>query len=312
MSQAMHPPTVSVLMAVYNAEPYLAQAIASILAQTYPDFELIAIDDGSSDRSLQILKTYAAQDDRIRVFSRENRGIPKTRNELIAHAKGEFIAVMDADDVALRDRLAAQVQFLQTHPDVLWVGGAFELIDQGSRRITRIPLPEEDDQIKRLLWQGQISFLHPTAMMRRAAVLEVGGYDEALPLAEDLDLWFKLAKRGKLANLPQAVVQYRLHPASICDRHRDAPPPAVQIALDRAWNQGLIQNQLTATTVCAWRPGTDLTSRHRFMLRYGWWAFNSQERATALFYGTRALLLNPFSLDSWKLVFCAALKPLPA
>ncbi|NJO41927.1 MAG: glycosyltransferase [Cyanobacteria bacterium CRU_2_1] len=308
MSQS---PGVSVLMAVYNTEQYVAQAIESILNQTFLDFELIIIDDGSTDRSLKILQTYAAEDQRIRITSRENRGIPKTRNEMVAQSSGEFIAVMDSDDVALPDRLTQQVKFLHQNPETVWVGGAFELIDEKRRLITQIPLPEQDHEIRQLLQNGHTSFLHPTAMMRRSAVLAVGGYDETLPLAEDLDLWFKLSQVGGLANLKDAVVQYRLHPGSICDRHRAAPPPALQIALDRAWEKGIIKERIQATTVCGWRPGIDRVSRHDFMLRYGWWAFNSRQRGTAFVYGTRALTLNPFSPQGWKLLSCAALKPLP-
>ena len=186
-SSLLQLPTVSVLMAVYNTEQFVGRAVESILQQTFRDFELVILDDGSTDRSLSVLKRYADQDQRIRLISRENRGIPRTRNELLQQARGEFIAVMDSDDVALPDRLARQVAFLRQSPEVVWVGGAFELIDRGGRFLTQIPLAERDEEIKALLQDGQISFLHPTALMRRSAVLQVGGYDESLPLAEDLD-----------------------------------------------------------------------------------------------------------------------------
>jgi glycosyltransferase involved in cell wall biosynthesis len=303
-------PTVSVLMAVYNTQRYVAQAIESILKQTFTDFELILIDDGSTDRSLQILQHYAAQDARIRLTSRENRGIPKTRNEMLAQAEGEFIAILDSDDVALPDRLARQVEFLQQRPEVVWVGGAFELIDDRGHLLIRIALPESNQQIRSLLADGQISFLHPTAMLRRAAAVAVGGYDEELPLAEDLDLWLRLSEVGELANLAETVVQYRLHPNSICTRNQMNPKEAQEV-LDRAWKKGITRKRIEPETVCGWRPSDDRISQHQFMIKYGWWAFHSQQRRAAVFYGTRAIALNPLSPESWKLLAFAAVKPLP-
>ncbi len=304
-------PIVSVLMAVHNTERFVGQAIESILQQSFRDFELIVLDDGSTDRSLPILQHYAAQDLRIRLISRENRGIPQTRNELLREAQGEFIAVMDSDDVALPDRLARQVAFLQQSPDVVWVGGAFQLIDRKGRLMTEIPLAERNEEIRSLLQAGQVSFLHPTALMRRSAVLQVGGYDESLPLAEDLDLWLRLSEIGALANLPKAVVQYRLHGNSICDRYQALPPHEVQTVLDRAWQKGLIRDKPQATVVCGWRPTPDRASRHAFAVKYGWWAFGNRQRQSALQYGIQAVALNPRSLESWNLLACALIKPFP-
>lgn len=304
-------PTVSFLMSVYNAERYLRQTVESILNQTYQDFEFVVINDGSTDRSLAILQNYAAQDKRIRLIHRENRGIPATRNELVAQARGELIAVMDADDIAFPDRLALQVAFLLKNPETVWVGGAFDLIDDRGRRLTRVEMPQSNDEIQALLVQGSTSFLHPGAMIRRSALLKVGGYDEALPTAHDLDLWLKLSEVGKLANLKEPVVQYRIHANSICDRNKERALNEIQIAFDRAWQRRGIQTRFQPTVVCGWRPTSSRSSRYEFMLRYGWWAFDSHERGAAMEYGLRAIGIKPFSLDSWKLFACAAIKPLP-
>ncbi len=304
-------PLVSVLMSVYNSDRYLAQAIESILNQTYQNFEFIIIDDGSTDRSLAILQNYAAQDSRIRLASRENRGIPKTRNELITQATSELIAVIDSDDIAFPQRLAMQVTFLQQNPEVVWVGGAFELIDARGRRLTQIGMPQSNAEIQQLLVQGNTSFLHPGAMVRRSAILQVGGYDESLPTAHDLDLWLKLSEVGQLANLQEPVVKYRIHGNSICDRNQERGLSEIQIAFDRAWQRRGIQTRYQPTMVCGWRPTNSRASRYEFMLRYGWWAFNSRERGAALEYGLRAIGINPFLPDGWNLLSCAALKPLP-
>jgi glycosyltransferase involved in cell wall biosynthesis len=299
-------------MSVYNSERYLAQAVESILDQTYPNFEFIVIDDGSTDRSLAILQDYAARDRRIRFSHRENGGIPKTRNELVAQANSEFIAVMDSDDIAFPDRLGLQVAFLQQQPEVVWVGGAFDLMDAWGHRLTRIGMPQRNDEIQQLLVQGNTSFLHPGAMIRRSAILQVGGYDEALPTAHDLDLWLKLSEIGKLANLPEPTVQYRIHANSICDRNKERALSEIQTAFDRAWQRRGISTPFRATTVCGWRPEANRPSRHEFMLRYGWWAFKSRQRSAAMHYGMQAIAVNPLSPESWKLLTCAAIKPLPA
>jgi glycosyltransferase involved in cell wall biosynthesis len=305
------PLLVSVLMSVYNSERYVGDAIDSILNQTHREFEFVIIDDGSSDHTPQILDAYAAGDPRIRLLHRENRGIPKTRNELLALARGELIMVMDSDDIAHSDRLAAQVKFLQQNPSVVWVGGAFELMDDQGRLLTCIQMPNSDQEIQGLLVKGHTSFLHPTAMIRRSAILQVGGYDETFSTAHDLDLWLKLSEIGQLANLPQPVVKYRIHPDSICNRNQDKVLHEVQTAFDRAWDRRGIQARFQATIVCGWRPGTNPESQYEFLLKYGWWAFNYRQRVAALHYGLRSIYLKPFSLDGWKLLACAAVKPLP-
>lgn len=305
------PPLVSVAMAVYNSESYVAEAIASILSQNFTDFEFLIINDGSTDNSAQILEHYARQDKRIRLIHRENRGVPFTRNQLLAQTNAEFIAVMDSDDVALPDRLADQVAFLQRSPETVWVGGAFELIDQGGRYITRIEMPETNTDIQRLLVEGHTSFIHPTAMIRRDALVRVGGYDETLRVAHDLDLWLKLSEVGELANLKQPVLQYRIHPDSICNQNQSKALDEVQTCFDRAWKRRGIQTRFQATRVCGWRPTADPASRYEFMLKYGWWGFLSRQRGTARHYGLRAVRLNPFDAEGWKLLTCALIKPLP-
>lgn len=212
-------PTVSVLMPVYNSERYVAEAVESILAQTFVDFEFIITDDGSTDASLQILEAYANQDERIRLTSRANKGLTPTMNEMLCKAEGDFIAVLENDDVALPERLAHQVEFLQHESDVVCVSGAYELIDEKGRLLTCLSLPEHNDEIQRLALTGCGSISHPGVMMRRASLIEIGGYDETMSLAHDLDLWLRLGEIGTLANLKDAVVKYRLHKNSLSEQN---------------------------------------------------------------------------------------------
>lgn len=302
-------PIVSVALSVYNAEPYLAAAIESILNQTFKDFEFIIIDDGSTDDSLKTLQKYAAQDQRIRLTSRENRGIPQTRNEILAQSQGEFIAVMDADDIALPDRLAQQVEFLTQHPNVVCVGGGFEMIDEKGRYLTSLTVPTDDATIQKLALAGHCSICHPTAMIRRTALQQVSGYDEAFRQTLDLDLWLRLGEIGQLANLPQPLLRYRLHAQSVSGQRREQQRQSGRVACERAWQRRGITGHYEASD--PWRPGPDRASQHHFMLKYGWWAFNSRQRQTAIIYGLKAIEKLPWAIAGWKLLISALIKPLP-
>ncbi len=301
-------PTVSVALAVYNAEKYLAEAIDSILSQTFTDFELIAIDDGSTDRSLKILQHYARRDPRIRLVSRENRGIAKTRNELTNLAKGEFVAVMDADDVMLPDRLANQVAFLRQHPNVVCVGGAHEFIDEAGRLLFCLEEPEEDAEIQRLALKGKTPINHPSAMIRRSALLQVGGYNETRGTVADLDLFLRLGEVGQLANLKATVLKYRQHGGSVSERKQLQQIADRRDACERAWQRRGIQGQFE--DIPLWRP-VDRVSRCDYRLKWGWEFFYRRQRGAAIVYGLRAVQALPWRLGAWKLLVVALVSPLP-
>ncbi len=302
-------PAISIIMSVYNGEPYLAEAMDSILAQTVTDFEFIVVDDGSTDGSWGILERYARRDSRVRLGKQDNRGLTQTLNRMIAMAKGRYIARMDADDVALPHRLEQQITFLERRADVVCVGGSFELIDAAGRLLTRIAPPEFDDAIQSKALAGHTSLCHPCVMFRRSAVEAIGGYDESIPTAQDLDLFLKLGEVGSLANLKDPVLKYRVHAQAVSEQKHSQQIYYKQLACERAWERRGIQGEFEATA--PWRPGSDRQSRHHFMLKYGWWAFNSQQRWTAILYGLRAISLNPIDISGWKLSLIAMLKPLP-
>lgn len=299
-------PLVSVLMPVFDAERYVAGAVDSILGQTFKDFELLIVDDGSTDRSVEIMRTYARRDRRIRLTTRSNRGVSVTRNELLRAAVGEFIAPMDADDVALPHRLEREVEFLAEHPDVVCVGASYRIIDQASRLIHRaFPVTQQDEEIQQLLLRGHCSLHQPTVMYRRAAALKAGGYDEQFQAAEDMDLWLRLGEIGKLANMPDQVLEYRVYGKSLSDRMQETALDEMRRASAAACKRRGIR---CATEVSRWRPSKTPASRHEFLLRFGWWAFNSGERQTAKMYALRAIATLPSNVEGWRLLACAALK----
>ncbi|GAB4376937.1 MAG: hypothetical protein Kow00121_25050 [Elainellaceae cyanobacterium] len=302
MNQAK--PTVSVAMAVYNNAAFLPDAVESILSQSFADFEFLIIDDGSTDRSLLILQEYASKDSRIRLSSRENRGIPKTRNELLAQAQGEFIAVMDADDVAMPDRFLKQVDFLRQHPEVVCVGGSLDWIDKKGKLLGHCPMPESDVEIQNLLIGGISMLHHPTTMIRRSALLAVGGYNENMVASSDLDLWLRLGEVGKLANLPHPVLQYRLHSRSITQAKQQQQAQDAFAACQRAWERRAIQGKFI-------RQPADHLNQFEFWIKYGWANFMEGRRDAARRCGIRALGMKPTRLQAWKLLACSLIKPLP-
>jgi len=201
-------------MMVYNAERYLRQAIDSILAQTFKDFELLVLDDASRDRSVEIIQSYS--DPRIRIISNENnRGVAYSRSKALPLARGEYIAVLDADDVALPERLQVQVSYLDSHPDICLVGSSCQVIgEDGSVRFIYHE-PTDLLTIRWLLLFGNC-FAHSTVMFRRREALSVGGYGAAVYAGEDIDLFVRLAAAEyKLTNLECPLAQWRDHPKSL-------------------------------------------------------------------------------------------------
>ncbi|MBI4781803.1 MAG: glycosyltransferase [Oscillatoriophycideae cyanobacterium NC_groundwater_1537_Pr4_S-0.65um_50_18] len=306
----MKPPAISVLMPVYNGDRYLTEAVESVLAQTFTDFEFLIIDDGSTDRSLQILQQYAAQDDRIRLISRENRGLIATLNQMLELAQGEFLARMDADDIAVGDRFAAQLEFLRQHPDYVCVGGAFALMDAQGRTVLPLEMPETNDEIQQAILSGRTIINHPCAMIRRQALEAIGGYDTAMVTVEDLDMLLRLGEVGKLANLKQMVLKYRFHMESVSAKRSEFQHQMAQEACRRAWQRRGITGEFAAEMPW-YRPGRDRPSRQSFFHRYGWWAFNNGWRSTAASSALRAIALQPITPESWKLLACALIKPIP-
>jgi len=296
------PPTISVLMPVYNAESYVAEAVESVLSQSFADFEFLIINDGSRDRSRSILQAYADQDPRIRLISRENRGLIASLNELVAQARGEFLARMDADDICLSNRFSQQVAFLQAHPEVLCVGGAYDMIDAQGKLITLVKPPEQDAEIQEQMLSGGTAIQHPCAMVRRRALLQVRGYDRKTFLAEDLDLWLRLGEMGQLANLPDPVLRYRVHDQSLSARRIKRQSKVVQRVCQQAWKRRGLPKRACKDAV---------VRHHQHMLECGWRSFNQGQRQAAIRYGIKAVDMLPFNLESWRLLVCAVIKPLP-
>lgn len=210
----MKTPLVSVLMPVYNGAADLRKALDSVLGQTFGDFEVIAINDGSRDNSAALLN--AVDDPRVRVIHQDNMGLAATLNRGLSMAEGSLVARQDQDDLSHPERLAKQVAYLQAHPECVLLGTAAEIWvgDEPTDRAHDHPT-EHAVLAFDLLFNNP--FVHSSVMMRRNAVLAIGGYttDKARQPPEDYELWSRLARHGRVANLPERLLVYREVPQSM-------------------------------------------------------------------------------------------------
>lgn len=196
-------PQISVVMPAYNAEKYVAEAINSILAQTFTDFEFIIINDASTDSTKNIIESF--QDPRIKLIKNEqNQGVAKSLNIGISAAKGKYIARMDADDISLPERFQTQFNFMEKNPDIDICGSWMETFGD-NQRIVKVP--EQHNEIKDELF-FLCSMLHPTIIFKKNLTLQ---YSSDFPRAEDYDLWSRTINELKFANIPEVLLLYRIH-----------------------------------------------------------------------------------------------------
>ncbi len=213
-------PKVSVIMPAFNRENFIAESIQSVLSQSFTDYELIIIDDGSTDRTMEIASKFL-KDPRIRIVKNEtNLGIPQTRNRALKLAKGQYIAPLDSDDVWLdHDKLEKQALFLDENPDYAILGGGIMHIDTESKPLKKVLFPIYDSVIRNIILQFN-PFAQSTLLYRKSAALECGGYSIEYKICDDYDLWLKIGLKHKFTNIPQVLSGYRIHGENITKRKR--------------------------------------------------------------------------------------------
>lgn len=208
---------VSIVMPAYNAGMFISQAIESVLAQTYRDFELIVVNDGSTDNTLEIVEGYAALDARVKVYSQINQGTAHTLNRCIDLASSDWVFLMHADDLMRTNRLERQLDFIRKHPELAVASSLVNHIDSKNRIIGKdnSKLLTHEAVAELVASNKLIGFNHPAAALRKTAVVEVGGYRQAFWPAEDIDLWNRLVEKGfRILVQPEYLLKYRMHGAS--------------------------------------------------------------------------------------------------
>jgi glycosyltransferase involved in cell wall biosynthesis len=208
---------ISVIMPAYNSQRFIAEAIESILNQTCHDFELIILDDGSTDETRSIACTYTERDPRVKVVTLDHGGLIKTLNIGVRQARYDWIARMDADDVSLPSRLEKQVAAAKANPKVVaWGTYAYHINGRSERKGLSRTGPTTEEQFCEMRRRGQVPFvIHPTALIRKEAISAVGGYDPLFDMAEDIELFDRLATLGPILALPEPLYLKRVHAHSI-------------------------------------------------------------------------------------------------
>ena len=294
-------PGVSVYMPAYNVAAYVHESVQSVLSQTFTDFELIIVDDGSTDSTVEILKELSAKDKRIKLFNQPHVGVSSASNFAIEQARGEFIARVDADDVAMPKRLEMQVKYLREHPECAALGTSMLLIDEhGLPLYPMSQIKFGHEAIEAALLTGSWAIAQPSCMYRRDAVVGVGGYQRNLSLHEDHDLFLRLAEKGKLENLQEILQHYRQRSSSLTAResagtHHLVMPEILKQARRR---RGMPED--VAIKPAKAPPGT--LDRFR---RWAWGSLKAGHVKTARKYARATLVRSPFSLDSWRLLYCS-------
>ncbi len=218
-NHGMRDPLVSVTMVVRNVERFLCEAIESILAQTFRDIELIIVDYGSTDSTRDLVRGFAEKDHRLRFYEIPDCGLAEARNAACFLARGRYIALMDADDIALPKRLELQVGFMDNHRRIGLLGAAVQWINASGRALYVGHVPVEDDELRKSL-AIHCPFWQPTVLLRKEAFVRAGGYRKAFAPAEDYDLWLRVTEHFQCANLQDVVLKYRIHPQQVSLRKR--------------------------------------------------------------------------------------------
>lgn len=299
-------PAVSVLMAVYNGRKYLAEAIDSILAQTFPDFEFIIIDDGSSDGSAELVGEYARKDPRVRLIVQPNMGLTRSLNKGIGLARGRYLARMDGDDIALPTRFEKQVAFLDAHPDHVMIGSQVLLIDpEGDPLCNKAQTQYGHEAIESALLDKGWPMVHPAVMIRTQTLREMGGYDERYRTNQDHDLFLRLCERGKVENLPDVLVKYRQHFSSVVFTTALQQSDVLRAILREAWERRGKKMPAELEIPTGQKP--PLLEQYREWFSK---ALLAGHRRTARKYAWKIIRRQPLKLASWKLLYRATMTKL--
>jgi len=295
---------ISVIMPAYNASRFIRPAIESVLNQTYPHLELIVIDDGSTDNTRKIVREYAAKDARVRLIENEYGGVGNALNTGLNNAVYPWVAVLDADDVALPERFERQMQMAEADPEVvIWGTDGYHINSKGER-ISRFRVgPTSKEECRQMRAEGRVvQAIHPTVMYKRKVALKVGGYDARCWAGVDVELFDRMLVHGDLVTIPERLVLYRIHSGSLSmqkhpyqrkishfvrERHKRRLAGEGDLDIEEfleIYERRSLMQRLTH----AYKVNVSLQYRRAGM------AYGEGETGKAMFYLALATLLNPF------------------
>jgi len=208
-------PFLSVIMSVFNGEKYVRETVESVLNQSFRDFEFIIVNDGSTDGTLEILRSF--RDKRIRIINQENRGLTKSLNRGIGDSEGRYIGRIDCGDIALENKFEVQLNFLEKNKEIYGVGTWANLIDEEGNMVGMLKYPTKYEEIRKVILRYN-PFVHPSLMFKKEVFDEIGLYDESFEFAQDYDLMLRAVSRFKIVNLPQVLLNYKISEKAISSR----------------------------------------------------------------------------------------------
>lgn len=294
-------PAVSIVIGAYNAHRYLAETLDSLLRQTMADFELIVVDDESEDSTPDILEQYKKKDPRVRPMRIKHGGIVDAANAGLQAAQSEIIARADADDLHHPDRLRKQLDYLNAHPEIVALGSRMTMIEPyGSPiRDSDHKLVHEEIEAELLKADGW-ALPQPAAMLRKSVAMKVGAYRHDYPWSEDLDLFLRMAEVGRLANLPDLLVKYRIHPNSTNWKKREIQQNNKPLLIKEAYERRGKQPPANLKFNDPWvGPSAKLFNQ------WVWCALKDHNVRGARAHAWSALKLAPFCMKSWRAAYCA-------
>ena len=290
-------------MPVFNSDAYLADALTSVRDQSFEDFELVIVNDGSTDRSSEMLKAFAKEEPRTRLIERTNRGLIDTRNQLLEEARGDLIAWMDSDDLSRPDRLKRQVAAFDSDSGLVCVGTNIQRIDPEGRGLGLERYPT-DDQAIRLEQAGGNGLRFASTMQKRSVAVDAGGFRHPFRMGEDLDFLLRVAERGKLGNLPDVLYVYRQHLLNTCTAFGQNWPETCRIILQLAKERRECGSDRLQRGEEVDLPTLRTGDAQKFIpyVLLGWArdAVSECDRPRAMRYALAALRVAPMRIESWR------------
>lgn len=296
---------VTVLMPAYNAGAYIAEAIQSVLQQTFKDFELLIINDGSKDNTVEVISSF--NDDRIVLIEQENMGVAAALNNGLKYARADYIARFDADDICFPLRLEKQYNFISSHPEHIVIGSAAEYMDAAGNYIfTHHPQGKSDHQIKQLPY-NICPFIHASVFYKKDAVQAIG-YNTDAHSFEDHLLWQQLKGRGKMYNMPEPLLSVRLNPGSLTMDERKRPKE-FHLIKNKVLRSGTITaeegNRLLVLIREQDNPKSKEGAYYSLLAKKFLW--NNYDPAKARSHVKKAITLNSFDIKDYMLWFISFL-----